>query len=308
MTIGEPWDTAGPASVAKKNKTSVISADGDDITPLDKTKFKIIACNTDGGDFLENHAYLFSEDGGTVVDLTELADHQHNGPANGGTLNYIYLNNPETFDLCLTRPIDFADSEWNNTTSGTGSLEFSNGGGSTKYYIRLRPNGTSGSGASISYTHSLSLSFAQASILSFRGNFETASSLAFHGGVNCDLVTAADSNTIKYQAEVCTATNNNWWLRTANGSANSASDIGVAISTSTTGVRLVHKPSGTAEVNMEIDAANQFVKTTNIPTSGVNTIGNIISFSIKNSTAADRPYRMSGCRLAFVTEDTWAYG
>lgn len=303
---GTPWTTATPASASKKNKTSVITDSGTNLAALNKSLYKIVTCNSTGGGFTLDHTYYFGDDGTTVIDLTELTSHVHT-VNDGGKLIYIYYNNPETLDLFLSRPTDIIKANWNQTVTGTGSIE-DGGGGASKQYIRLRPNGTSGSGATISYTNAVDMSFAAPSIFSAYGNFETASSLAFHAGVNADDVTAADSNTIKYQAEVCTATNNNWWLRTANGSANSASDTGAVIDTSDDSIKLAHDPDGTANVVMEIDAANTFTKTTNIPTSGSNTTGNFVKFSIKNSTAADIPYRFKGCRLSYVTQGSWAYG
>ena len=308
MSSGSPWSTATPASVNRKNKTSVITLSGDDITALDKSLFKIVTCNEDGGDYLEHHTYYFGDDGTTVVDLTDLVSHNHTS-SDGGELIYIYTHNPETLDLHLIRPTDLIKANWNQTVTGTGSIE-DGGGGSSDPYIRLRPNGTSGSGSTISYTAGFpKTSFNSPSILSFVGNFETATSLAFHGGVNADDVTAADSNTAKYQAEVCTTTNSNWWLRTATGSANSASDIGVAIGTTDTSVKIIHDPfAGTPNTKISIHYSGEFTKTTNIPTSAtLNTQGNFMKFSIKNSTGADRPYRFKGSRISWYTDDEWTY-
>jgi hypothetical protein len=309
MSVSTPWLNSTPASVARKNMTSVISDTGANMSAMDKTKFKIVFCTATGSGFTINHLYMTSADGTSWIDLSVTQDHYHSSVDDGGHYIRILMGNPEVLDLYLSQPIHFQDTEWNTTFTGTGSAEFDGGGCSSKPYIRLRPNGTSGSGSTISYTNAQNLKFGAPSILSFTGNFETATSLAFHGGVNADDVTAADSNNNKYQAEVCTATNQNWWLRTGNGSSNSASDLGVAIGTNDTGIKMVHDPdAGTPEVVMEVDGTNTFTKTTTIPISGTNSTGNILKFSQKNNTAADRPYRYKGCRVSFITSDSWGYG
>jgi hypothetical protein len=293
MSVSTPWLNSTPASVARKNMTSVISDTGANMSAMDKTKFKIVFCTATGSGFTINHLYMTSADGTSWIDLSVTQDHYHSSVDDGGHYIRILMGNPEVLDLYLSQPIHFQDTEWNTTFTGTGSAEFDGGGGSSKPYIRLRPNGTSGSGSTISYTNAQNLTFVSPSVFSCTGNFETATSLAFHAGVNADDVTAADSNTVKYQAEVCTA----------------ASDTGVAISANDTSIKIVHDPeAGTPQAVIEIDAANAFTKTTGIPTTSTNTTGNILKFSIKNSTGADRPYRMEGCRLSFITSDSWAYG
>ncbi len=302
-----PWTGQSPASTNRKNKTSVITDSGTNLTALNKTLYKIVTCNAAGGDFELDHVYYFSDDGATTVDLTELVEHDHGAGSAGGEFLYIQMANPQALELYLSRPTDMIKANWNQTVTGTGTIE-DGGGGTSKPYIRLRPNGTSGSGSTISYTNAQSLSFTNPFKFVSSGAFETATSLAFHAGVNCDDVTAADSNTVKSQAEVCTATNTNWWLRTASGSANSASDTGVAISTSDTSISIKHEPwDATVYDYIEIDAANGFTKTTNIATTGNNTTGSILKFSIKNSTGADRPFRMKGCKLSMMTADAWGY-
>jgi hypothetical protein len=309
---GTPWLSSTPASVNRKNKTSTITLDGDDIALLDKTKYKIVTCSADGSGYLEDHVYYFSEDGSVETDLTALPDHTHSSASgDGGPMTFMYIKSPASaLDLYLSRPTDMIKANWNQTVTGTGSIE-DGGGGSSTPYIRLRPNGTSGSGSTISYTNAYPrYTFdGGAMILTFVGNFETATSLAFHGGINCDDVTAADSNTVKVQAEVCTVTNSNWWIRTATGAANSASDTGVAISTDDKSIKLIHDSTGTPYAVISVNSGGEFTKTTNVPATATNnTIGNLLKFSIKNSTAADRPYRFKGARLSWSTSDIWSYG
>ena len=309
MSMGTPWQGGTSASTARKNKTSVITDTGDNLSVLNKTKYKIVTCNETGSGYEEDNVYYWSDDGSVEKNLTQIQDHTHNfSDGDGGSLITIWQGNPEIFDIYLSRPTDMIKANWNQTVSGTGSIE-DGGGGTSKPYIRLRPNATSGSTASINYTNVQNLTFDEPSIFVTEGVFETASSLAFHAGVNIDFLSVADTNTRKYQAEVCTATNSNWWLRTANGTNTSTSDIGVAITTGDQSIKMVHNPNfGTPEVLLEIDAANAFTKTNHIPIDGNNTTGNLVGFSQKNSTAADRPYRMKGCRISFITDDAWGYG
>ena len=308
MSVSGPWETKTSASVARKNKTSILTMSGADINTLDKTKYKLVACNATGSGYTINHVYHFSDDGATVDDITELVDHLHTTTdGQGGSIIEIYRANPNVLNQSMCRPTDWVKGHWNQTVSGTGTIEDVTGGSGEKY-IRLRPNGTSGSGATISYPMALNAAFWSTTLMGYVYQLETASSLAFHIGWNADDITAADSNTSKVQLEVCTATNNNHWIRTANGSANSASDIGVAISTSKRSCQFLLYNNGTPSVAAEVDAGNTFTKTTHIPTTGSNSLGNIMKFSIKNSTGADRPMRCYGAHLSFDTESAWIYG
>ena len=308
---GLPWSNATTASVSRKNKTSVISDTGDNLEGYDKTKFAIVVCTDDSvsEEFLQDHVYLFGVDE-DVIDISNTADHTHEGAGTGGSIFYSFGKNHNVIDVHLFTIQTILKANWNQTTTGTATIE-DGGGGATEPYIRLRPNGTSGSGATISYTGAKPrLDVGSAFVMSSVINFETASSLAAHIGVNADDVTAADSNTGKVQAEVCTSTSNNWYLRTANGSANSASDTGVsAMNTNNQSVMIGHDPfAGTPNSQLSIDSANSFTKTTNIQSSTLqHTIGNLVKFSVKNNTGADRPMRYRGCRLTYFTADSWGY-
>jgi len=310
MSVSTPWTSATPASVSRKNKTSVISDTGTNLTSYDKTKFTIVVCTADGGIFLKDHVYLFGINGTDVIDISIIVNHNHTGDADGGPFYNVMFNNPEVLNMLIPGDRELVKANWNQTTTGTATIE-DGGGGTNDPYIRLRTNGTSGSGATISYTLGkpkvfFSSPFEFISVI----NFETATSLAAHIGVNADDVTAADSNTIKIQAEVCTATNSNWWLRNANGSANTASDTGIAISANNTQVVLLHDVyAGTPNDQIYVSGStNAFMKTTNVATSATGAAtDNFMKFSVKNSTAADRPMRVRAARMIWVTGDTWGY-
>src|SRR6188474_816763 len=230
MSLSDPWTNSTPASVTRKNKTSVITVSGNDAASLDKTKFKIVALNADGtaGDTDDLLMVNAAED--SFINLRDTAEHAHTNSSTGGTVFDIFAWNNTFFVLQLTKTDDLKKAQWIETVTSSGTIEDATDGTTGERSIRLRPNGTSGSGSTISYPH-LSLDFSKRSFYETKVRIETASSLAFHTGVNCDDVTAADSNTIKYNAEVCTTTNNNWFLRSADGSNKTSSDSGIAITT-----------------------------------------------------------------------------
>src|SRR6188474_3086279 len=231
MSLTDSWGAATPASQTKKNLTSVISGTGAYLASLDKTKHKVLVCTDSGSGFIEDHAYLCTADGLSVIDISDVGLHYHSpGTTDGGDLIDVYSVNWTVTDLFLSRVTDLQKANWIQTVTSTGTIEDATDGTTGERSIRLRPNGTSGSGSTISYPH-LSLDFSKRSFYETKVRIETASSLAFHTGVNCDDVTAADSNTIKYNAEVCTTTNNNWFLRSADGSNKTSSDSGIAITT-----------------------------------------------------------------------------
>ena len=310
MSVSAPWTNATVASTARNNKVTVISLTGDDIDALDISKHRVVFCTEDstGEEFLKDHTYTANADEDAWIDITSVSSHTHYDDTDGGDILDIYVSNNDKFNLNMLKPTDWVKAEWVQTVTGTGTVEDAEDADGTNY-IRLRPNGTSGSAATINYPTELEGYFAHPFICTFNTQIETASSLALHIGVGADDVTAADSNNRKMQAEVCTATNTNWWLRTANGSANSATDTGTAISTSKVGIALLNRGYlGTPDCLMAIGGDEVAQKTSNIATSGSSTSGNILKFSIKNSTAADRPLRAYSGRLDYQTEDVWGYG
>jgi hypothetical protein len=308
MADEAPWaGTIG--SSARLNNMTNIKNTGATLSGLDKSKFGILICTSTGSGFIVNHVYLCTADGLSVIDISQIASHTHTGSADGGTLNDVLMNTPEMLDIYLLSAGELLKANFIQTVTGTGTIE-DNTDGSNIRNIRCRPNATSGSGATIACPHNLVQDWVKTQSCAFVCQFETATNLAYHGGVGADDVTAADSNTRKIQAEVCTVTNNNWWLRTANGTANSASDMGVAITTNKDAVRLVNLPGlGTPETDIEINALNLLQKTSNIPLDSIVTASaGIFKHSVKNSTGADRPAKFYGARLSFITGSQWAYG
>ena len=308
MSVSDPWTNSTVASTARNNKVTVISLTGDELDALDITKHRVVFCTEDGGEFLKDHTYTANADEDAWIDITAVSVHTHYDDTDGGDILDIYVTNTDKFNLLFLKPTDMVKAQWVQTVTGTGSVEDAEDASGVNY-IRLRPNGTSGSASTINYPVDVNGYFNHPFHLVFVAQIETASSLALHIGVGADDVTAADSNNRKMQAEVCTATNTNWWLRTANGSANSATDTGTAISTSQVGIALLNRGYlGTPDCLMAIGGDEVAQKTSNIATSSSNTAGNILKFSIKNSTGADRPLRAYSGRLDFQTESTWGYG
>lgn len=297
-----PWLNT-PHSDSRLNKMTVPILTGAEISALDKTLHRLVICRSTGSGFTVDHLYMANTAADAWIDVSATLAHNHSSSTEGGTVDIIYRNNPLYCDLWLTKTDDIKKAQWIETVTGTGTVEDATDGTTGERSIRLRPNGTSGSGSTISYPH-LQLDFSKPSFFQTKVRIETASSLAFHTGVGADDVTAADSNTIKFNAEICTATNNNWFLRTANGTTNSTSDTGIAMTTNRTKLKIHHIPA-TPEALLYVDNNNAFQKTTHIPLTGATADNNLIKHSIKNSTAADRPIHIYGSRLSFTISDEW---
>lgn len=303
MSLGDIYTSSTPDSASKKNLFGVASGSGTYLASLDKTKITLAFCTATGSGLTIDHLYAVSTDNLSFIDVTTTASHYHTGTSDGGDLTELFMSNPTYFYLNLTKTDDLLKANWIQTITGTATIEDSTDGTSGERSIRLRTNATSASGSTISYPH-LQLDFSKRAIFQTKLRIETATSLALHTGIQCDDITAADSNTNKLQAEVCTTTNNNYWLRTANGTANSASDTGIAITTSRVGIRIRHYPS-TPEAQLLIGTGTQLVKTSNIPITGATADNNLIKHSIKNSTTADRPMHVYGSKLNYTVSDEW---
>jgi hypothetical protein len=299
MTNEAAWNVT-PHSDSRMNRMTNIPNTGTVLAGLDKTKHGILICTSTGSGLTKDHVYFCNADGDALIDLSSMAAHTHSSSAEGGELNAIFRNSATHIELVLTKTQDLLKANWESNIASGGSIEDSTPPG--ERYIRLRPNTTSGGAAGIRYPH-LKMDFSKESFYQAKLQLESTSSLAFHSGVGADLITSADSNTRKYQAEVCTVTNQNWWLRTANGSANSASDTGIAITTSKTGIRMKNFPG--ASTQLTIGTGTTLEKASNIPSDSTSAATNLITHSIKNSTTADKPLLVFGTRVVYYVSDDW---
>ena len=308
MSVSTPYTETTPGSVSRMNRTTVITDTGANLSVLDKTKHKIVACSSTGSGYTLDHAYLFTEDGTTAIDLRTLAAHTHTSSADGGDIGSLYSAEPNVYytDLLMSKTDDLKKAQWIEAITSTGVITDDTDGTTFERSIKLDSGATSGASAQISYPH-ISADLARNLIFECKLRFGTATSLAFHSGVGADDITAADSNTRKVQVELCTTTNNNFFLRTANGSANSASDTGIAFSTTRVYLRVNHYPTlGTPETDLLVDNGTLLQKTTNIPVSGSTAHVNLLKHSMKNSTAASRTMFCYPTRLRYYMTDLWA--
>jgi len=305
LGTGGPYSDSTVGSASKENKCSIISGPGPDLAGLDKTKYIIVKCTETGSGLTIDHVYQTSTDGTSFIDLSAIDSHTHSSTAQGGGLIDIYSANPLHMDTGPRYVFDIAKADYGQAVTGTASIADDTDGTTGEGAVLLATGATSGSAASIRKS-GLKLNFAKRSFFQTKLRIGTATSIAYHGGPNVDLVTDVDSNTAKYGAEFCTTTNNNWHLRSATGSAKSLSDSGIAISANRVAIRLEHRPTeGTPRVDMYIDAAAVFQKTSDVPITGTSTFNQLFRHSFKNSTTADRTLYVYGSRLAYEILDNW---
>jgi len=299
MSLGDSWGTT-EGSTSKLNKMTVPSGTGDYLQTLDKSKHKLVVCTSTSGGLTINHVYLASADATTWIDLADIV-----GTSGSTDVINIFIGDPKFYDLMLTKTNDLQSAQWIGTAVSSGTVANDTDGTTGERSIKLLTGATSGGAYTISYPH-LQNDFSKTSMFEFKVRLSATTALAYHAGVGADDVTAADSNTIKYNAEVCTVSNTNWWLRTASGSANSSSDSGTAFTTNRVGIRIEHYPTaGTPRADMYIGAGTVFSKTTNIPVSGATADNNLIKHSLKNSTTADKNAFIYGSRLRYTVNDEW---
>jgi hypothetical protein len=303
--IAGPWTDQTPGSQSKNNFMTVISGTGTDLEALDKTQFRIVFCTADGAELLKDHTYAVDTDAEAFIDITTTGDHTHSGTGQGGALVDIFSANPLFADTGAVFMHNIDKARWVETVTSTGSTANDTDGTTGELSFKLATGATSGAAATLAMK-GLKLDFSKRSMFQFKARIGTATSIALHSGVNADDVTAVDTNTAKYDAEVCTTTNSNWNVRTASGTGKTSSDTGTAISTSRVAIRLEHYPDlGTPEVDLYIDANAVFQKTGDVPVSGTTAVANLMKHSLKNSTAADRTYFVYANRLRYQILDNW---
>ena len=307
MTFGlwGPFDEQTTFSASKANGMTVISGSGTDLETLDKTQFRIVFCTADGGSLLKDHTYAVDTDSESFIDISTTGIHTHNGSSGGGALIDLFSSNPTFVDTGGLFMYNIDKAKWVETLTSTGTTTNYTDGTTGELSYKLLTGATSGASATLAMK-GLSLNFAKRSSFQFKARIETTTSIALHSGVNADDVTAVDSSTAKYNAEVCTVTNNNWNLRSASGSNKTSSDTGVSITVNRVGIRLEHYPDiAVPEVDMYIDANTVFQKTSDVPVSGTTAVANLMKHSLKNSAASDRHYFVYANRLRYYVLDNW---
>lgn len=287
-----PADDQTSASATRVNGMWMISGPGADLATCTPSKHLLLRCTSTSSGFTLNHLYIALADGTGWTDV-----------ASGSASNV--RSNPKFIDMTFVKERDIVTASWTESNSSTGDCVDDTDGTTGEKSIKLTTGATSGSRAQITQS-GLKQDFGVDSIFQFKARIGTLSSLNLRGGVNCDPVTSADSNTASYSAEICTATNNNWFIRTASGSNKNSSDTTVTATTNRTGVKIEHYATGTVKVMMYIDANTAITSTTTVPTTGqVGANNDVIRFSMKNSTGADRTWFMYDCRLAYTVSDSW---
>ncbi len=294
--LGGPYNTTTPYSASKANITSVISGPGDDLAGLDKTQYTAIRCTVTGSGLVADHFYIPNAAGDAWLDITTSV---------AGILYEAFRSAPTFIDTGFRYLSHLLKADWNQIVSSTGTI--TDDTTANEKSIKLLTGATSGSGATIGQSNSnLKLDFSKNSQFQCMLKLSATTALALKAGVNCETVTSADDNTVKYEAQLCTVTNANWNIRTATGSANSESNSGIAFTTSQVSVRLEHFPTlGTPKIDMYVDSAAAFTKTSDIPVSGSSDLLALMKFSLKNSAAADKNCFVYGARLRYYTSSQW---
>lgn len=307
MGLGDEWSDTTPGSASKLNKTTIISGTGTYITSLDKSTHILFRADDSTGGLTADHIYLCSSDGLSLIDLSDINTHTHSSSTDGGILTDILRSNPDVLDSGLTLIAKPDKANWGNT--GAATISNDTDVTSQEFSIKIDTGASSGTTGSL-YQPSMEMDMSKRSFFKCMLRFGTASSLAAKIGIGMESLTVADTDFRKYGAEVCTTTNNNWWCRSATGSARSASDSGTsAMVTTRQSLRLEHYPDlGTPKIDMYINEGTVFTKTSNIPTTYASddpAEDNIFKVSLKNNTAASRTLFFYGCRFVYQTSNDW---
>ena len=300
MTFGSlgPWLDQTANSATKLNGMTRISGSGADLATLSPALHKFLHCTATGSGFTVDHNYMANSTNDAYIDETNPAS---------AVVTYVanIAGNSSVIDTGAWLTMDVHKSKWIESVSGTGAITDDTDGTTSELAIKLATGATSGGRSAITQI-GLKQDFSKRSFISFKSRVSTLSSLNLRGGVNCDLVTSSDANVIQYSAEICTVTNNNWFVRSATTSANTATNTSIAATTNRVGIKLEHYPDlGTPAVLMYIDTNSAVQKTTNVPTTGTGANNNVMRFSVKNSTGSDRPWYIYGSRLVYTVSDSW---
>ena len=304
--IAAPWGNT-VASKAKLNLMTIPAGPGADLATLDVTKHGACRCTTTGSGFVASHFYI-SDGVSTWIDVSVTASHAHESVATGGTLFDIYaaVGNMDLIDSGGFLMFAADKAKWLESVTSTGVITNDTDGTTSERSIKLDSGATSGARASISMVGGVEMDFAKPSMWQSKTLIPTMTSLNLRFGFHIDNVTSADSTNVNYGVEICTATNTNWWTRSANGTATSASDTTIAATTNRQGITILGRPDlSPAKILTYIDANAAFSKTSNVPISGGGGVSNIFRYSHKNSTGSSRTLFTYATRVRYYAVSNW---
>ena len=308
MSLGNAWDETTAGSASKLNKVTIISGTGTYIVSLDKDNHVLFRADDSTGGLTADHLYMCSADGLSLIDVTEVDDHDHSGTGQGGNFFNTLNGNKDVFDSGMSLVMRPQKANWVEVVDGTASVADDVDGVSTEHSIKLLTGATSASTANIRMP-SLEMDFSERSYFKCLQRLSSIASVAFRVGYGIDGLQVADDDSRNYGIEGCTTVDGNYYVRTATGSARSASDTGTAFDTNRTNLRAEHYPDlGTPKVDAYINQGTVFTKTSNIPTTYADNEPNpqdIFKWSLKNNTAADKHLFAYGVRLVYETSDKW---
>jgi len=305
MSLGDAWALT-PGSSSKMNKVTIISGTGSYLAGLTKSNHTILVCTSTGSGFTLDHVYLCTNDGLSVIDISDVNEHTHVSSGTGGFFTGVLAGNVDVFDTGTYFTLEPYKAKWNTFTDNSATISDDNDGTTGEPSIKIDSGATNGSTGSINQ-RGLEMNVAQDSFFKTMQRFGTASSLAEKVGFGMESLNAVNNNRRKYGYEICTTVNNNFFITSADGTTRSSSDSGIAFNTSRTSYRVEHYPA-TPKIDMYINEGIVFTKTTNVPTTYLSDEpkpDEIFRVSFKNSTAASRTLFLYGCRFVYNGSNQW---
>lgn len=307
MSAASAWNDQTPGSVSRMNLMDVVSGTGAYLASLDYSKHKILVCTSTGSGFIIDHVYLCETDGSGVIDISSSIAHNHSGPTEGGYLSKVFAASPEQVDTQTQFMFHIKKADFTETITSTGTTADVTSGvnfdGQT--VTRVASGATSGATADLTL-RGLKPTFSFPSYFALITSISSTASVAGHWGFQVERMQDADDNVRKYGAVICTATNGNWFIRSADGTARSDSDTGTAFSTSDTSIVLRHNSDlAIPSVEMFVNNVLVLTKTTNMPTTSTGTSRDaIFRYGVKNSAAADKQIHLKKLRFGYWIDDT----
>jgi len=215
-TLGVPFQEGEPVSNARRNATSVISADGAVITSLPTDQeFSFFRCKQTSGGLKQDENYSRSADGLTLLNFRRKHLHNEDTDEAGGTMLSMFINNPKMI-LFGQRGFNTLD-EYVITLSGTATLSEQVNDAVGRYHrLQSTWSGTTGYYINASVA-GIQLSLAQQMLAIWKMQLDYDANQVCRVGFGMEESNAGVDNTPKVGIEGCNATGVNWQGVVADG-------------------------------------------------------------------------------------------
>lgn len=270
VNLGLPYAEGEQSSNARRNATSVISADGDVVAAFPPSmKIPYFRVLSDGGGLKKDENYFRSADELSLINFRRKHKHSTNTDEEGGLYHDILVNNLRVLQFGWHQPFNKLD-DWVVTKSGAAALtELTNATVGRYQQLNSTWSGSAGEYINCRVYSNHPTGFSEMMLAIAKVQMEYNANLVARMGFGMEEVNATIDTLRKVGIEGCNGTGVNWQAVTGSGDARTATPttMDMAPSQAFRALRIFYNPY-TAEVKISNSDGGYKLVTSTVPSGG----------------------------------------